>query len=421
MIHFAGTLGFGDLASLAEEGSLFAATTVDKLQQLQAELQPLAERYDIVIANPPYMGGSNMNKWISAWVKNNYANAKRDLCTCFINRGFSLSNDHGYISMITASSWMFISSFEEFRKSLLRRSSITSMIQQSTHGYAGVTVPTTMFVLAEGAQDVTGTYIRLEDFDRPQWQEPRALEALANPECGWLYKRAAAAYFSIPGSPIAYWASNAVIKAFGNPPLGDVIPVKKGLDTGDNDKYLRLWHEPSFLTLGIGYKDAEEFHSAHARWAPHDKGGEFRRWYGNKDWVIDWAHNGSSLRASSANLRSEQYYFHNAITWCSLSSGLCSFRLSDYGAISNTAGSSMYPATNGVLYLGLMNSSVVQHLFSFLAPTLNYSAGPVGLIPKAAWRKQNQICDLVEKAIELTKVDWDSFEESWDFKKHPLL
>ena len=252
-------------------------------------------------------------------------------------------------------------------------------------------------------------------------QTPRVLEALANPECGWLYKRAAAAYFSIPGSPIAYWASNAVIKAFGNPPLGDVIPVKKGLDTGDNDKYLRLWHEPSFLTLGIGYKDAEEFHSAHARWAPHDKGGEFRRWYGNKDWVIDWAHNGSSLRASSANLRSEHYYFHNAITWCSLSSGLCSFRLSDYGAISNTAGSSMYPATNGVLYLGLMNSSVVQHLFSFLAPTLNYSAGPVGLIPKAAWRKQNQICDLVEKAIELTKVDWDSFEESWDFKKHPLL
>ena len=421
MIHFAGTLGFRDLASLAEEGSLFAATTVDKLQQLQAELQPLAERYDIVIANPPYMGGSNMNKWISAWVKNNYANAKRDLCTCFINRGFNLSNNHGYISMITASSWMFISSFEEFRKSLLRRSSITSMIQQSTHGYAGVTVPTTMFVLAEGAQDVTGTYIRLEDFDRPQWQEPRALEPLANPECGWLYKRAAAAYFSIPGSPIAYWASNAVIKAFGNPPLGDVIPVKKGLDTGDNDRYLRLWHEPSFLTLGIGYKDAEEFHSAHARWAPHDKGGEFRRWYGNKDWVIDWAHNGSSLRASSANLRSEQYYFHNAITWCSLSSGLCSFRLSDYGAISNTAGSSMYPATNGVLYLGLMNSSVVQHLFSFLAPTLNYSAGPVGLIPKAAWRKQNQICDLVEKAIELTKVDRDSFEESWDFKKHPLL
>lgn len=168
----------GDLASLAEAGSLFAATTVDKLQQLQAELQPLAERYDIVIANPPYMGGSNMNKWISAWVKNNYANAKRDLCTCFINRGFNLSNDHGYISMITASSWMFISSFEEFRKSLLRRSSITSMIQQSTHGYAGVTVPTTMFVLTEGAQGVTGTYIRLEDFDRPQWQEPRASKAL---------------------------------------------------------------------------------------------------------------------------------------------------------------------------------------------------------------------------------------------------
>ena len=155
-----------------------------------------------------------MNKWISAWVKNNYANAKRDLCTCFINRGFNLSNDHGYISMITASSWMFISSFEEFRKSLLRRSSITSMIQQSTHGYAGVTVPTTMFILAEGAQGVTGTYIRLEDFDRPQWQEPRALEALANPDCGWFYRCANASFGVIPGSPIAYWISPALRNAF---------------------------------------------------------------------------------------------------------------------------------------------------------------------------------------------------------------
>ena len=424
MIHFAGMLGFGDLASLAEQGSLFAGAARDKLEQLQAELQPLAERYDVVVANPPYMGSSSLGKWNGKWIKDNFPEAYRDLCTSFIDRGFSLSNNQGYSAMVTMQSWMFLGSYEKLREKLLRNHTISSMAHLGTRAFGaigGEVVSTTATVFANKKYDVPGTYLRLVDMGSEQEKAAGALEALANPECGWLYKRAAAAYFSIPGSPIAYWASNAVIKAFGNPPLGDVIPVKKGLDTGDNDKYLRLWHEPSFLTLGIGYKDAEEFHSAHARWAPHDKGGEFRRWYGNKDWVIDWAHNGSSLRASSANLRSEQYYFHNAITWCSLSSGLCSFRLSDYGAISNTAGSSMYPATNGVLYLGLMNSSVVQHLFSFLAPTLNYSAGPVGLIPKAAWRKQNQICDLVEKAIELTKVDWDSFEESWDFKKHPLL
>ena len=412
----------GDLASLAGEGSLFAATAVEKLERLQAELLPLSERYDVVVANPPYMGAKNMNKWLNAWVKQHYANVKGDLFSCFMVRNSEMGNDHAQMGFMTPYVWMFISTYEKLRKFVIGENTITSLIQLEYSGFAGATVPICTFTLQKGyVKGYKGSYIRLSDFPGADQQAPRVLEALANPDCGWLYKRTAAAYFSIPGSPIAYWASIAVIKAFGNPSLGDVIPVKKGLDTGDNDKYLRLWHEPSFLTLGIGYKDAEEFHSAHARWAPHDKGGEFRRWYGNKEWVIDWAHNGSSLRASSANLRSEQYYFHNAITWCSLSSGLCSFRLSDYGAIPNTAGSSMYPATNGVLYLGLMNSSVVQHLFSFLAPTLNYSAGPVGLIPKAAWRKQNQICDLVEKAIELTKVDWDSTETSWDFGRHPLV
>lgn len=247
-------------------------------------------------------------------------------------------------------------------------------------------------------------------------QTPGALEALANPDCGWMFWRTAAEFSSVPGSPIAYWASNSAIKAFEHPLLGDVIPVKKGLDTGDNDRFLRYWHEPSFSALGIGYKSADDFLAAHAKWAPHDKGGEYRRWYGNKEWIIDWEQNGSSLRSSSANLRSEQYYFHNAITWCSLSSGLCSFRLSDYGAISNTAGSSMFPETSGALYLGLMNSSVVQHLFSFLAPTLNYSAGPVGQIPKAAWRDEEAIRCLVESSVELTRDDWNSNETSWDFK-----
>ena len=181
-----------------------------------------------------------MNKWISTWVKDNYANAKRDLCTCFIDRGFSLASDRGHISMITASSWMFISSFEEFRKSLLRRSSITSMIQQSTHGYAGVTVPTTMFVLAEGAQDVTGTYIRLEDFDRPQWQEPRALEALANPDCGWCYQCDSGTFASIPGVPVAYWASEALVAAFRRfDRLNEIAAPAEGIMSSSRSRYQR--------------------------------------------------------------------------------------------------------------------------------------------------------------------------------------
>ena len=203
-----------DLASLAGEGSIFGGSVAEKLERLQAELEPLSCRYDVVVANPPYMGSSNMNGWVSKWVKKNYPVAKSDLCTCFFSRAQRLAKDDGYISMITASSWMFISSFEKFRKQLLAEGSICSMIQQSTHGYAGVTVPTTMFTYACHRMGVIGSYIRLEDFDRPQWQEPRALEALANPNCGWFYRADAQKFNTIPGIPIAYWASDSAIDGF---------------------------------------------------------------------------------------------------------------------------------------------------------------------------------------------------------------
>ena len=247
------------------------------------------------------------------------------------------------------------------------------------------------------------------------------MEALANPDCGWFYRADADGFGTIPGSPIAYWASRPTIASFDNPLLGEIIPVKKGLDTGDNDTFLRCWHEVPFSEIGFGNKTSQSFISSCARWAPHDKGGEFRRWYGNTEWIIDWAHGGAALKASSANLRSQQYYFHDAITWSSISSGLCSFRSSDYGAISNTAGSSMYPLANRLLYLGLMNSSVVQLLLSFLAPTLNYSAGPISQIPKANWIKAEAIQNLVEDSIAQTKDDWDAFEISWGFISHPLV
>ena len=175
---------YGTWRSLAGDGTVFASGAREKLERLRAELDPLARPYDVVVANPPYMGSGNMNKWLSAWVEQRYKDANSDLCTCFIERGRTLALGRGCVSMINASSWMFILSFEAFRKKLLATSSICSMIQQSTHGYAGVTGPKTMFVLAKDQPGVIGSYISLDDFDRPQWQEPKALEALADSECG---------------------------------------------------------------------------------------------------------------------------------------------------------------------------------------------------------------------------------------------
>ena len=412
----------GDLASLASTSSLFAASAIEKLEQLQAELLPLAERYDVVVANPPYMGGSNMNKWISTWVKDNYANAKRDLCTCFIDRGFSLASNSGHISMITASSWMFISSFEEFRKSLLRRSSITSMIQQSTHGYAGVTVPTTMFVLAEGAQDVTGTYIRLEDFDRPQWQEPRALEALANPDCGWLYRANASGFDAIPGSPIAYWASSAMLKAFNNgKTLDSVSTLKQGMKTANNETFLRLWQEVSFSRTGCRNAGSIDKYDG-SIWVPYLKGGDFRKWYGNYDYVVYWKDNGETLKAfKRAVLRNIQFSFRASISWSVISSGRLALRTTPKGFMFDGTGSSIFEGSVPLEYIqGFLNSSVGEACASVMSPTLTFEVGQLARYPLLV-EEENVVVEAVSSCVHLSKIDYDSFETSWAFERHPLL
>ena len=407
----------GDLASLAIDGSLFAANAVEKLERLQAELLPLSERYDVVVANPPYMGGSNMNKWISAWVKNNYANAKRDLCTCFVDRGFSLANDCGHISMITASSWMFISSFEEFRKSLLRRSSITSMIQQSTHGYAGVTVPTTMFVLAEGAQGVTGTYIRLEDFDRPQWQEPRALEALANPNCGWLYHLNAALYSKLPGSPVVYWISPSFQNlCFDYVPLERNVYFKEGITTGDNETYLRLWHEVSNAHF---YSLSDKGSVCATRsWIPCNKGGAFRRWYGNNDYVIDWTNDGNDLAAfPRSSFRNASYQRKEGVSYSNLSTGLFAARYSPAGFAFESKGTTCF-SEDPFSTLAYLNSSIFGELTKYVCPTLDFKFGILQKLPDLQIAECSQIA---KKCVQYTKEDWDSFETSWEFHSHPLV
>ena len=366
-----------------------------------------------------------MNKWISAWVKNNYANAKRDLCTCFVDRGFTLANDRGHISMITASSWMFISSFEEFRKSLLRRSSITSMIQQSTHGYAGVTVPTTMFVLAEGAQGVTGTYIRLEDFDRPQWQEPRALEALADPDCGWFYRRNSETFAAIPGTPIVYWVSNAITAAFRKGiPVSEIGQPRQGLATGENARFVRQWWEVSLNREWFECSSIEESVCSGKKWFPYNKGGEYRKWYGNNEWVINWKNDGEDVRAFSGSvIRNPQCYFKPSITWSKISSGSIAFRYKPKGHVFDVAGTSIFASEEELKYLhGVCNSAVILKIAKMLSPTLNFEVGQIATYPVIRDDSSfDEVVSLVEELRLRSRQDWDSFEESWNFGRHPLI
>ena len=332
--------------------------------------------------------------------------------------------------MITASSWMFISSFEEFRKSLLRRSSITSMIQQSTHGYAGVTVPTTMFVLAEGAQDVTGTYIRLEDFDRPQWQEPRALEALANPDCEWRRKQASSAFGLIPGSPIAYWIESATLTAFAdNKAMKEYARTSKGLITGDNDEFFRLWWEISHPKIGFGVESNEESLNSGLEWFPLNKGGKIRKWYGNNEYIIHWAEDGQAVHrhAKETGHHSQDYdsslKFKENISWSDISTGLASFRYR-HNELSDHKGMPLLPLRIPLHYcLGFLNSSVCAHFLSFLSPTLSCNIGEIEKLPvRIPEEKQiEHVEQLVLSQIMDARAEWNSYEESWDYTRHPLV
>lgn len=229
---------------------------------------------------------------------------------------------------------------------------------------------------------------------------------------------------NIPGSPIVYWVSKSIINDFKNGrALRDVAPTKKGLDTGDNDYFLKYWFEVSREKIGTNCYNATDFFKTKKKWALHDKGGEFRKWFGNQEWIIDWENNAQKLRLAKANLRSERYYFNLAITWSSLSSGKISFRLSDYGAISNTAGSSIYPAKENVDYLiAFMNSCVSQMILDMISPTLNYSAGPVSEVPIIFEKTfAKKIKEFAEANISIAKDDWNSYEYSLNFKEHPLI
>ena len=414
----------GDLAALADAATLFGDRAAKKLGRLQADFEPLAQGYDAVVTNPPYMGSSNMNGWVSKWTKGAYPRAKSDLCTCFFERGQSLADKCGYIGMITASSWMFISSFEKFRKALLATGSICSMIQQSTHGYAGVTVPTTIFVYACNRPGITGSYIRLTDFDRPQWQESRALEALANPECGWFFKTNVGKYRTIPGSPIAYWISKGMENAFLTFPSMNVLSCPlQGLSTADNSRFVRYWWEVETSCTFLNCKSHQEAADCGGKWFAFLKGGDYRRWYGDQLNVLNWQNDGEELKGfNKAILRNQDGYFAEGITWTKISSSKFCARFVPSGSIFSDAGPLIINKDESHLLtqLGFLNTTAAQYAFNILAPTLNYSNGDVAKIPVSTIAEPN-IHNIVKGCVALSKLDWDSFELSWAFSHHPLI
>lgn len=416
------------ISNLERESGMFAEATLAKLRYMQRIIILLSQKFDCVVANPPYMGSGKFNAWMSKWVAEHYPEGKPDLFASFIQRGFSLTKSSGYNAMVTMQSWMFLGSFEKLRVNILDSKAIVSMAHLGARAFdqiGGEVVQTTAAVLANGNTDVQGSYVRLVNQNGELTKSQALKEAICNPDCGWFYRADQQNFKKIPGSPIAYWASNSELEAFASGrPLNTLAEPKQGLSSGNNSHFLRLWWEPILGRVKLDSKDSQDAANSGAKWFPCNKGGSFRRWYGNNEYLLNWEDNGAEIRRFKGSaIRNPSYYFKEGITWSSVSSDLISMRYSKPSNMFVGGGSTCFAEPQELLYLcALANCSVVICLLEIINPTLNFSEGPVGAIPVILDDNQiDRVNSITKKCIDISSCDWDSYETSWDFIEQPLV
>lgn len=422
------------LRELEGSNSLFADSARSKIKKMLNACESLSRVFDVVVANPPYMGSSNMSKWLANWTKKHCPDSKRDLCTCFIERGFSLAQHNGYLSLVTMQSWMFLGSFEQLRSKMVDDKSIVSMMHIGARGFdsiGGEVVSTTATVLLNEPGNFKGSYIRLVDDNGEKAKSSKALEAIANPDCGWFYRHNAQNFKSIPGNPIAYWASEAVRDAFlHNEPLNSYAVPHIGIQTGDNDRLIKSWWEVSCSRISFNSTTSLEAKRTLRTWFPIWKGGSYRKWSGNREEVVNWYDDGSiTIGEAGKDGRRvmdlpDSMKFCSTVCWSMISSSLASFRLFYAGGLVEHASSGFYYPKIPLTYLvAFCNSSIVANFLEIISPTLNYEVSKIGKLPIRFGTSEEtvQINSLSERCVAASCCDWNSQEVAWEFNRSPLV
>ena len=399
-------------------GDLFSSDTPDKLKRMKADLEALDRRYNCVIANPPYLGSSKLDPWANDWVKQNYPDEKKDLCTCFINRCLSLAGKTGFVSVITSDTCMYISSFETMRQKLIEQKTIVSLIDtRGSNAHPDVFDANAGWVLCNApAEGLKGSYFKL---DQPISRKAAALEeAVKNPDCGWFYRADQQDFKSIHGWPIAYWLSESVRKAYRNgTTLDDIAHPKVGMQTSNNEKYLRLWWE-------VPYGDFNGTSNQHI-WIKYLKGGEYRKWYGNLYYLLHYKKNPNYiLQQKNARVLDLSFLQMRKCTWSDVTSGLPSFRYAPMDTFYDISGHCFFPSSEWeqMILLGYVNTSFVTMLKNVFNSTFHFQVGDLRkiLAPKLDESSANNVYEESKENVSISKADWDSFETSWDFTFHPL-
>jgi len=423
------------LESKNVSGQLFISMTHQKVLQALRQADYLSPKYHVVIANPPYLGRGGMNGRLAAWLKENYDDVKSDIFSAFIIRNTELALPSGQLGFMSPFVWMFISSYEKLRSFLISQKTITSLVQLEYSGFDGATVPICTFTVENSNRpDFRGGYVKLSDFRGAANQAPRTLEAIKNQDCGWFYRASSKDFDKIPGSPIAFWISDSVRAAFSNnQKFGEYISPAVGQNTGNNDRFLRIWSEVSTNRIGIGFSQLEDVAASGLKWFPYNKGGPYRKWYGNIFFVLNWENDGQEVKEYAVQrnqgkhwsryIQNLHFMLREGVSWTATSSSYFGCRYTAPGFFFDVKGTSGFSdVIKPKVMAAYLGSNVVSSFLKFLNPTIEFQTRDIRNLPYTdALKNDKRLENLSEKSIATSKLDWDSYETSWDFTSLPLL
>ena len=414
---------YTELETMQASGNPYLQSLAEELEPLLQQASVLSDAYDVVVANPPYMGGKSFNPTLKSYVVKEYKRSKGDLFAVFMDKCLQMLKPQGLMGMINQHAWMFLSSYEELRQYLSQNYTVTSMLHLGARAFpeiGGEVVQSTAFVMKpQCAQEEKGNFVRLIDYKTSEAKEQALLRG------DHRYQAASQDFEKIPGAPVAYWVSDRFRSVFRNLCIKDISFPRKGLVTLCDDRFIRLWHEIK----------KEEKLTENKKWVALLKGGPYRKWYGNHEHLINWKDNGGELKtfiseryggaSYTKEIRSEKFYFKPNITWSGISSYAPSFRLTPLNFIISSAGSSLYLKDSNpdqlIFLCGYFNSNLNEQVLKLLSPTLNILPGDIGNIPYLDIQIKGLGLDTTKLAISLSKTDWDAFETSWGFERHPML
>ena len=396
----------------------------DDIRALVNQAKLLSQKYDVVVTNPPYMPVSNSSASLQNFVKKNYPDSKTDMFAVFIERVAQLTKPNRYSAMITMHSWMFLSSYEKLRSKILETDTV-NMAHLGARAFeeiGGEVVQTTAWIERKtDLKQFKATYKRLVDENSQTAKEQAFLNKNDN-----AYNITKTNFSKIPGSPIAYWVSENMLKAFDNKKISDIGEPRQGIIPGNVDAFLRLWHEVKFNKIGLNHTEYQDILKYRNKWFPYNKGGSYRKWFGNNEYIINMENNGYDIKYSGKNnnyrLREPSLYFQEALTWSKISSGDFSSRYMPKGYLFDIAGCCVFYLNDKMFYsIATLNSCVGKSILSLISPTLNYEVDHIKKIPIIIDNsKMVYINEKVQENISISKSDWDLYETSWDFKRNPL-